>query len=255
MANQSFIHNCIPSVASGKACVSDSLSVLRTMGTACHYSCESDPFSGREVAHPFSTNAVSAWVDGGVRTSGASHFLFPFDPLHIHLCLIPPLLSTLQTLDKMIVFVTLHTLPFGFFFLLPKPNPFKECQMSSSHTNLPLAPPTPTPILPASRNTTSFFMSNYSHRGATVKRQRRYSCQKGFELQEAMNYSKPFFQFSTEMKCQSLLLYFSQHHQLQATAGIRQGTDAFLHHDFSFPKVVVFSATNLFLLPLALILI
>lgn len=193
MANQSFIHNFIPSVASGKACVSDSLSVLRTMGTACHYSCELDPFSGREAACPFSKNAVSAWVDGGVRTSGASHFLFSFDPLHFHLCLIPPLLSPLPTLDKMIVFVTLHTLPFGFSFLLPKHNPFKECQMSSSHTNLPLAPPTPTPILPASRNTTSFFMSNYSHRGATVKRQRRYSCQKGFELQEAMNYSKPFF--------------------------------------------------------------
>jgi len=35
-------------------------------------------------------------------------------------------------------------------------------------------------------------MSNYSHCGTTVKRQHRYSCQKGFELQEAMNYSKPF---------------------------------------------------------------
>lgn len=108
-----YSHLC-PSVESGKACGSGSPSVLGRNTTAA----VNRPISGREVVCPFLTNAINIYVDDGVRTLCASHFSFSCDSLHVLLCWIPPLLSLLHNLVKVIVLVMFHILHFGlsFFF-------------------------------------------------------------------------------------------------------------------------------------------
>lgn len=237
---------------SGKACGSGFPSVLGRNTTAA----VNRPISGIGVVCPFPTNAINICVDGGVRTSCASHFSFSCDSLHVHLCWIPPLLSPLQTLGKVIILSTLYSLHFGlsfFFFAWNQPIQIMP-DVTISH-QIATAPPTPTPILPASRNTTSFFMSNYSHCGATVKRQRRYPCQKGFELQEAMNYSKPFFNSPQKWNVRACCCIFLSTISYRPLQELDRGQTLFCIMIFLFLRLSFFSPTNLFLLPLALILI
>lgn len=113
VAHQGFIHNFVPSVESGKACGSGCPSVLRRSTTAA----VNRPISGREVACPFPTNAINICVDDGVRMSCASHFSFSCDSLHVLLCWIPPLLSPLHNLGKVIILAMFHILHFGLSFL------------------------------------------------------------------------------------------------------------------------------------------
>lgn len=119
VAHQSFIHDCAPSVKSGKACGSGCPLVLGRSTTAAVRRL----ISARGVVCPSPTNAINICFDGGVRTSCAPHFSFSCRSWHVHLCWIPPLLSPLQTLGKVIILATLHALHFGLSFLFFCQNP------------------------------------------------------------------------------------------------------------------------------------